>query len=379
MRTHAPATAATRRRTGLTLALLSACAFGGSGTAAKPLIEAGLTAMQVVWLRIALSALVLLPVAIRHRDLPRRHPGLLIGFGLVGVACVQGCYFYAISRIPVGVALLIEYLGPALLLGYVRFVQHRRVTRAAAVGAVVTMAGLALVVQFWNGLGGLDPIGVASALAAACGMVGYFILSEKSGPSATGGEEPARPIDPMGMTAYGLIIGAIVLLPIARPWETHWHLLGTDVSMGGTPVPALLLLGWVVLIATVLAYLTGVASVSRLSAPVAGVVACLEAVVATVLAWVLLGEHLVLPQIIGGLLVLAGACVAQTSTPSDTAAVDFVAPVGEAPHGEAAPLDAAHSEATHGGATADAAPVSAAVSALPPARQPTVPTPPASH
>jgi drug/metabolite transporter (DMT)-like permease len=317
MQTATPAvTAASRRRTGLTLALLSACAFGGSGTAAKPLIESGLTAMQVVWLRMALSALVLLPVAIRHRDLPRRHPGLLIGFGLIGVGCVQGCYFYAISRIPVGVALLIEYLGPVLLLSYVRFVQRRTVTRAAAVGAAVTMAGLALVVQFWDGLGGLDPLGVASALAAACGMVGYFILSEKSGTSDGSSDGSASPVDPMGMTAYGLIIGSVALLPIARPWETHWALLGRDASMGGTQVPALLLLGWVVLIATVLAYLTGVASVSRLSAPVAGVVACLEAVVATVLAWVLLGEHLAAPQIAGGLLVLLGACVAQTSTPA---------------------------------------------------------------
>lgn len=303
-------TQAAQRRTGLTLALLSAFAFGGSGTAAKPLIQAGLTPLQVVWLRIACSALVLLPVAIKHRDLPRQRPGLLLGFGLIGVACVQGCYFFAISRIPVGVALLIEYLGPALLLAYVRFVQRRPVTRAAAVGAVVAMTGLALVVQFWKGLGGLDPLGVAIALAAACAMVGYFVLSEKAG-AARGGGSTSTPVDPMGMTAYGLLIGAAVLLPIARPWNTHWQVLGGDVDMHGTQVPALLLLGWVVLIATVLAYLTGVASVSRLSAPVAGVVACLEAVVATALAWVLLGERLDLPQFVGGLLVLTGACVAQ--------------------------------------------------------------------
>jgi drug/metabolite transporter (DMT)-like permease len=301
-----------QRRTGLSLALVSACAFGGSGVAAKPLIDAGLSPLQVVWLRIALSALVLLPVAVRHRDLPRRHPGLLVGFGLIGVVCVQGCYFFAISRIPVAVALLIEYLGPALLLCYVRFVQRRRVTRAAALGALVTTMGLALVVQFWDGLGSLDPLGVLAALAAACGMVGYFIVSEKSG--AKHGDEAAEPVDPMGLTAYGLIVGAVVLLPIAQPWRTHWHTLGTELPLGGNQVPALALLGWVVLVSTVLAYLTGVASVSRLSAPVAGVVACLEAVVATVLAWVLLGQHLDAPQIAGGLLVLTGACVAQLST-----------------------------------------------------------------
>jgi drug/metabolite transporter (DMT)-like permease len=87
-------------------------------------------------------------------------------------------------------------------------------------------------------------------------------------------------------------------------------------DMNGTEVPAWLLLAWVVLIATVVAYVTGVLSVRRLSPQVAGVVACLEAVVATVLAWVLLGEHLSLPQIAGGAVVLLGAFIAQSSAPA---------------------------------------------------------------
>lgn len=85
--------------------------------------------------------------------------------------------------------------------------------------------------------------------------------------------------------------------------------------MNGTRVPAWLLLGWIVLIATVVAYVFGVVSVRRLSPQVAGVVACLEAVIATVLAWVLLGEHLSAPQIAGGVVVLLGAFVAQSSAP----------------------------------------------------------------
>ncbi|MEZ0094942.1 DMT family transporter [Streptacidiphilus sp. EB129] len=319
------------QRSGLGLALLSACAFGGSGVAAKPLIEAGLTAMQVVWLRMALSALVLLPVALRNRDLPRRHPGLLLGFGLVGVGAVQCFSFFSISRIPVGVSLLLEYTSPALLLGYVRFVQRRRVSRAATLGVVAALAGLALVVQFWDGLGGLDPLGVICALAAALCSVGYFLLSEHAG-SASGGDSGRPPVDLIAMTAYGLIIGTVVVAPIAQPWTTHWRLLTGDVSMGGTQLPAWALLAWVVLIATVLAYLTGVASVSRLSAPVAGVVATLEAVVATVLAWVLLGEHLALPQVVGGLLVLVGACVAQTAAAPSTGTLTVleVLPTAEA-------------------------------------------------
>jgi hypothetical protein len=86
--------------------------------------------------------------------------------------------------------------------------------------------------------------------------------------------------------------------------------------MNGHTPPALIPAAWLVLVATVLAYLTGVISVGYLSPPIAGVVANLEAVVATVLAWVLLGEHLGLPQVAGGLLVLAGAFAAQISKPA---------------------------------------------------------------
>ncbi|GHB26661.1 membrane protein [Streptomyces viridiviolaceus] len=298
---------------GLGLALVSAVAFGGSGVAAKPLIEAGLDPLHVVWLRVAGAALVMLPLAVRHRALLRRRPGLLAGFGLLAVAGVQACYFAAISRIPVGVALLVEYLAPALVLGWVRFVQRRPVTRAAALGVVLAVGGLACVVEVWSGLG-FDALGLLLALGAACCQVGYFVLSDQG--SDAGDEAP----DPLGVIAYGLLVGAAVLTVVARPWSMDWSVLAHSAPMNGTPVAAGLLLAWIVLVATVLAYVTGVLSVRRLSPQVAGVVACLEAVIATVLAWVLLGEHLSAPQIIGGAVVLVGAFIAQSSAPAKGAA-----------------------------------------------------------
>jgi drug/metabolite transporter (DMT)-like permease len=294
---------------GLGLALASALAFGGSGVAAKPLIEAGLNPLHVVWLRVAGAALVMLPLAVRHRALPRRRPGLLAGFGLLAVAGVQACYFAAISRIPVGVALLVEYLAPALVLGWVRFVQRRPVTRAAAVGVVLAVGGLACVVEVWAGLS-FDALGLLLALGAACCQVGYFVLSDQG--SDAGDEAP----DPLGVIAYGLLVGAAVLTFVARPWNMDWAVLADTAHMDGTPVAAPLLLSWIVLVATVLAYVTGVVAVRRLSPQVAGVVACLEAVIATVLAWVLLGEHLSAPQLVGGAVVLVGAFIAQSSTPA---------------------------------------------------------------
>ncbi|MET9963368.1 EamA family transporter [Streptomyces sp. NPDC006326] len=305
---------ASGKNAGLGLALVSAFAFGGSGVAAKPLIEAGLDPLHMVWLRVAGAALVLSPLAWRHRDLVFRKPLLLAGFGLVAVAGVQAFYFASLSRIPVGVALLLEYLGPALLLGWIRFVQRKPVTRAAAAGAAVAVVGLACVVEIWSGLS-LDPLGVLLGLAAACCQAFYFVFADQG---ADGEDVP----EPLGVIAYGMLIGALVMTVIARPWGIDWHVLGGPARMGDLTVPAPVLLGWVVLVATVFAYLTGVVSVRRLSPQVAGVVACLEAVVATVFAWVLLNEHLSTPQIVGGALVLGGAFIAQSSRPAPPGGAD---------------------------------------------------------
>ncbi|POX44538.1 EamA family transporter [Streptomyces sp. Ru71] len=307
---------------GLSLALGSALAFGGSGVAAKPLIEAGLDPLHVVWLRVTGAALVMLPLAVRHRALLRRRPALLAGFGLLAVAGVQACYFAALSRIPVGVALLVEYLAPALVLGWVRFVQRRPVTRAAALGVVLAVGGLACVVEVWSGLS-FDALGLLLALGAACCQVGYFVLSDQG--SDSGADAP----DPLGVIAYGLLVGAAVLTVVARPWGMDWSVLAHTAPMNGRPVAAWLLLAWIVLIATVVAYVTGVLSVRRLSPQVAGVVACLEAVIATVLAWVLLGEHLSAPQIAGGAVVLVGAFIAQSSTPAKGSAEPVVSGAAE--------------------------------------------------
>lgn len=308
-------------RTGLALAVASAFAFGGSGVAAKPLIESGVDPLHVVWLRVAGAALVMLPLALHHRSAVRRRPGLLLGFGLLAVAGVQAFYFASLSYIPVGVALLVEYLAPALVLLWVRFVQRRPVTKAAAVGVVLAVGGLACVVQVWSGLA-FDPLGLLLALGAAACQVGYFLLSEK-------GSEGDAPVSPVAVISYGLLIGAAVLTVVARPWQLDWTQLGGQAVLGGQEVPEAVLIGWIVLVSTVIAFLTGVVAVRRLSPQVAGVVACLEAVIATVLAWALLDERLTAMQIAGGLMVLIGAFIAQSATPS--AAARSAEPAGTVP------------------------------------------------
>ncbi|HSK90991.1 MAG TPA: EamA family transporter [Euzebyales bacterium] len=290
-----------RRLVPLGLALVSAAAFGTAGPLAKPLITAGLGPLDVAWLRVVGAALVLAPATARHADAIRRWPAMVIGYGLLAVAGVQAAYFAAVARVPVGVALLVEYLAPVLVLLFVRFVVGRAVPRAAAAGAAVSLVGLVAVVQVWQGLR-FDPLGLALALLAAVCLASYFVLSER-GDAA----------EPGALLGWGLLVGALALTVVARPWEAAWSVLAGPVTFGSGEVPAMALAATLVLVATVVAYRTGIAAVRRLSAPVGAVVASLEVVVAAAMAWVLLGEAMSVAQVVGGVLVLVGAALAQRS------------------------------------------------------------------
>ncbi|MFC4562289.1 DMT family transporter [Nocardiopsis mangrovi] len=312
----APTDAGGRHRaSGLAFACASALAFGGSGPFARPLIDAGVDPLHVTWLRVTGAALVLLPVAVRHRRVLRTHPWLLLAYGVFPMAGVQAFYFASISRIPVGVALLIEFLGPVLVLGWIRIVRRHPVSRAATLGVILAVAGLACLVEVWAGVR-LDALGLALALGAAACQAGYFLLGDAAGDE----------VDPLAVISYGALIATVLITVIAAPWNLPWHLLAGEVEIAGATTSALVSLVWLVVVSTAVAYALGVVAIRRLSPAVAGAVAYLEVVTAIVLAWLMLGEALSVPQMIGAAIVVAGAFIAQTSVPG-TAAVPSPSPV----------------------------------------------------
>ncbi|WP_067472153.1 EamA family transporter [Actinomadura hibisca] len=297
--------AARTRAWGLGFAVVSSICFGASGPFGKALIHAGLTPLQAVWLRIAGAALVLVPLVLllRGRAAARttaRHFPVLAAYGLTGVAGCQALYFVAASRLPVGIAILLEFTGPILVLAWLRLVRRAPVHRTAVLGVLVAMAGLALVVQVWNGLA-LDALGLAAGLGAAACQAAYFLLVDRV----------AGEVDPLVLTAAGSLVAAVTLTALAAPWALPWQVLPAAVPVGGGTAPGWLLAAWIILVSTVLAYLTGVAAVHRLSAQVAGAICYTEAVAATLLAWAALGERLTPVQLTGGAIVLAGAFIAQ--------------------------------------------------------------------
>ena len=294
-----------RRLLGLVFAITSALAFGGSGPFARPLIDAGLDPLHVTWLRTAGAALILAPLALRHRHALRTHPWLLLAYGIFPMAGVQALYFAAISRIPVGVALLLEFLGPLLVLGWIRLIRGRPVPRTATIGVITALTGLALLVEVWAGLR-LDALGLALALAAAACQAAYFLLSDTNGP----------PIDPMALISHGAWIAALAITALAHPWNLPWHLLAGPITIADTTTPALVSVIWLAVISTALAYATGIAAIRHLSPPIAGAAAYLEVATAIVAAWLMLGQTLSPAQTAGALIVLAGAFIAQRAIPT---------------------------------------------------------------
>ncbi|SDM15666.1 Threonine/homoserine efflux transporter RhtA [Nonomuraea maritima] len=297
------------RSVGLALAFVSAWCFAFSGPMAKYLIAAGLAPIEAVWTRMAGAGLLMLAVlaVVRPRALriPRSRLPFFGLYAIMAVAGVQALYFVAITRLPVGVALLLEFMAPVMVVAWVRLVRRVRLARAAYLGAVVAVVGLAIVVEAWQGMR-LDALGLLLGLLAGACCAGYFLMSDSFGDD----------VDPLGLIAWGMAGAAVVLMPFARPWDMRWEVFTVTATpaTGGQPLPVLVAYLAMVLVATVVAYILGVNAVRRLSAAIGATVASLEVIAGAIVAWALVGETLGVFQIVGGLIVLTGALLAQTAT-----------------------------------------------------------------
>ena len=285
---------------GLALALVSAATFGTSGAFASSLIGAGWSPAAAVITRLAVAALVLtVPAVLQLRgrwSLLRRGAGRVAAFGLVAVAGCQLFYFNAIARMPVGVALLLEYLGPVLVVGWLWLRHGQRPRLLTAIGAAAAMAGLAMVLDL-GGSARIDPVGVMWALLAAVGLAAYFLLP------ASGDSEPLPPIV---MAWAGMCVGAAALAVLGGSGA-----LPLTVTTG--PVELLRhQVSWVVpvlglsLLATVISYVTGIGATRRLGAKLASFAGLAEVLFAILFAWLLLGQLPSAVQFVGGGFILAG-------------------------------------------------------------------------
>jgi drug/metabolite transporter (DMT)-like permease len=290
---------------GTALLLLASVFSASSGPLAKPAMQAGLSPQQVAAGRIGLAAVILVVgVAVTKPRLLRVHWQdwrLLLGYGLFAVAGVQVLYFASVSRLPVGIAMLLEFMSPVLVALWVRFVRGTILPRRAWLGTGLALLGLAMVAQVWQGLQ-LDAIGLLAGIGAALCAAGYFLI----------GEHGVRTHHPLTLTTWGMLIGSVFVLALAPPWTFPASTLIEPTQFG----PVWMVLVEIALFSTVFAYAFGVTALRHLPSNVASVLSLAEPVVATVAAWALLDEQLTVVQIMGGSTLLLGAFLVQRASQS---------------------------------------------------------------
>jgi drug/metabolite transporter (DMT)-like permease len=298
-----------RRSAGAMIGLVSAMCFGTSGTFGSALISAGWSPAGAVLGRVGIAALALtIPALISLRgrwSLLRRSAGQMIVYGLVGVDACQVCYFNAIARMDVGIAILLEYMGIVLIVGWL-WLRHGQRPRALTVGGVVAaLGGLALMLDLSGSVAVSIP-GVLFALAAAVAMAVYFFQSA----DGSGG------LPPVVLTWGGMVVGAAVLGAAGLTGLLPLRFTGGDVTLLGRPVSWLVPLLGLSLAAAAIAYVTGIAAARRLGAKLGSFVAMAEVLFAVAFAWILLHQAPATTQFIGGALILLGVIAVRLDEPA---------------------------------------------------------------
>jgi drug/metabolite transporter (DMT)-like permease len=296
-------------RLGYALIIAVAVLFGVNGGVSRVAMGAGLTPESFTTLRITGATVVFVAYAACFRRSALASPRgsallLVVALGLVGVLGLQLTYNVAIDRLPLGIALLIEYLAPVLVVLWVRFVRHEPVRPRMWAAVTLAVVGLAVVSRVWNGLA-FDGLGVVMALLAAVCFATYFLLGEHN----VGVDDPLRVI----LWAF---VAATVAMNLVRPIWTTPDLPATTDGLGrldGVSVDPWLVIAVVVVLGTVVPFFLGMLALRHLPATIVTVVAMLEPVIAVVLGWAWFRESLTAVQVVGAVAVLAGIVLAQTS------------------------------------------------------------------
>ncbi|HEY6223928.1 MAG TPA: EamA family transporter, partial [Gemmatimonadales bacterium] len=224
-----------------------------------------------------------------------RNAGTVALYGVLAVVGGQVFFFHAVEHLSVGVALLIEYLGTVLVVGWMWLRHGHRPRRLTAIGSLLAAIGLAFVIDVFGDTR-VDPVGVAWALAGAVGLAVYFVLS-------AGADED---IPPIALAGAGMTVGAVVLVGLGALGAMRMHATFDTVEFAGRRASWLVPVGGMSLLAAAVAYVAGIGAARRLGPKLAAFVGLTEVLFAVLVAWALLGQLPTTVQLLGGALIVAG-------------------------------------------------------------------------
>jgi drug/metabolite transporter (DMT)-like permease len=293
------------------MVLSAASLWAVNGVISKVIIESGgvpaerLTQVRTSGAFVALAAVLSLvrpgDLRVKRAELP-----VLLTFGVLGLAFVQWFYFEAISRLDIGVALLIQYVAPVLVALWARFAYREPVRRRIWAALSLSILGIALLVELWNGLT-LDGLGVAAALGSAITFSVYILSAERA----------VEGRDPVSLVCYGFLLASI-FWAVLQPWSSFpAELVDDNTSLLGRlenlSLPVWVLMAWMVVLGTIVPFALFAASLRHIPASRGAITAMFEPVAATVVAFAWLEETLSAFQLLGAIVVLAAILLAQTA------------------------------------------------------------------
>ncbi len=295
---------------GYLFVIAAALLWASSGAAGKGLFETGISPFDLVQIRVTIASgiLLLLLSAIAPRKLLIKPAdlGYLFFLGGVIMSLAQLTYFYAISKIQVVAAVLLQYLSPVIVAVYSMVFWKERLTVVKLTALIFAISGCYLVVGAYNiSLLQMNRVGIMSGLAAALAYAAYALLGEKA----------MHKYDPWTVVFYSLFFAAVTLDVVFPPFKpiyaeysvTQWTWI-CYISIFGTIFPFGL-------------YFLGIDYLRSTSAMIT---ATLEPITAGVMAYVFLGEKLQPPQMVGGALVLAAILLLQAGKERDSLSPDAI-------------------------------------------------------
>lgn len=291
------------RPTDFALIVLGAVLWGTGGLAGARLADDGMTMLTVAACRLAAGGgllLVGLAVAGRLRGVPRTRAVVvrIVVTGLLAAA-YQSCYFLAVSSTSVSVATVLALgAAPVLVAAAGAVASRRRPSGRTSLALALALSGLLLLVGFSTG-GDRPALGVALALLAAASFAAMTVVNQS----------PVAGLDPLVLTGSAFTLGAIVLLPVLA-------VTGVGSLPGATP-------GWLLLVylglgPTAVAYVAYFAGLRTVPATTASLLALLEPLTAALGALLLRGERLGVGGLVGAVLLVTAVVVLRPRRVSPT-------------------------------------------------------------
>jgi drug/metabolite transporter (DMT)-like permease len=228
----------------------------------------------------------------------------LAAYGVIGFAAVQAGYFLGIQRgVPLSLVLIIEFTAPIWIVLWIKYVRKTFVPASMWSAIALSLLGLILLAQVWNGLS-FDLLGLFGALISAFALTAYFLIGKSFGTSRSA----------LSLTVWGLGMAALAWSSSMPIWSFPFEVFSIDMDLqgvfAGNTLPGWVLILWVITMGTIVPYLFVISGLRLLSASTSSVIGMMEPVFAGIFAWIWLEQSWNGIQLLGAAVVLVGIFIA---------------------------------------------------------------------